>query len=271
MQAPSQTIATEAKQLNVRIEKEGDEWIAVLPAHPDLQDDEELGLPAQTEQAALDEARAYRAIEQSSVYKFDYEEKKDVYTVSFGERTFEGKLLAPTYAEAQQAYAEHINKPEPPAAEPAPSPEKKTRQRRSNGNGRKSSTPSNRESITSGVGDAPGQLPHPNSPVGQMMAEDAKNDPFKGEPPLRTLTPATHPIDPRFKRLHDSAFEYLKPDGPQREQMQELRKAAKAYSDVLEQILPDGPDKTHALRLHRTTAMWANVAITREPDGAPRS
>ena len=65
MDAPSQSIAQEAKQLNVRIEKEGDEWIAVLPAHPDLQNDEELGLPAKSEQEALDEARAYRAIEQS--------------------------------------------------------------------------------------------------------------------------------------------------------------------------------------------------------------
>ena len=175
MDAPSQSIAQEARQLNVRIEKEDDEWIAVLPAHPDLANDEELGLPAKTEQEALDEARAYRSIEASSVYKFDYSEERDIYTVSFGDQSFDGKLLAPTYAGAQKAYAAHINRPEPPAPEPAPpAQEKQTRKRR--GNGKNQGHDATGRSIqggevTSGIGPGPAQLP-----------------------------PATHPIDPQLQR-----------------------------------------------------------------------
>ena len=58
MEAPSQSATQEAKQLNVTLEQEDGEWIAVLPPHPDLKDDEAMGFPAPSEQEALDEARA---------------------------------------------------------------------------------------------------------------------------------------------------------------------------------------------------------------------
>lgn len=71
--------------------------------------------------------------------------------------------------------------------------------------------------------------------------------------------------------MHESTFGYLMPTEHQKETMQRVREAAKAFSDVLEKELPEGPDKTFALRNHRTTAMWANVSISRHPDGSPRS
>lgn len=71
--------------------------------------------------------------------------------------------------------------------------------------------------------------------------------------------------------LDPSTFEYLKPTDEQIEKMSELRKATKAYADVLELHLPDGADKTYILRKLRELAMWNNVAITRESDGTPRS
>ena len=70
--------------------------------------------------------------------------------------------------------------------------------------------------------------------------------------------------------LHPSTYEYLKPSNEQIECMACVRKAAKAYNDVLEAELPDGPDKTFVIRNHRSNAMWANVSITRLPDGTPR-
>ena len=83
MEAPSQSAAQEAKQLNVTLEREDGEWIAVLPPPPDLKEDEAIGFPAPSEQEALDEARAYRSIEQSKVFKFEYDEKADTYIVKF--------------------------------------------------------------------------------------------------------------------------------------------------------------------------------------------
>ena len=165
----------EAKALNIRLEQDNGEWIAVLPPHPDLKDDEEVGFPAPTEQEALDEARAYRAIEQSKVYKFQYDEGHDEYVVTFGDKTFTAKFLAHAYRDAQKAYAEHINQ-QPPAPEPAlPPPAPKQRRKRAAGNGSKAPLtgdpqPSNTEAamnraippdpqFTSGVGDKPGQLP----------------------------------------------------------------------------------------------------------------
>lgn len=71
-------------------------------------------------------------------------------------------------------------------------------------------------------------------------------------------------------KLHESTFEYLKPTEAQIQDMAIVRKAAKAFCDVLETTLPDGADKTFVIRAHRSNAMWANVAITRESDGAPR-
>ncbi len=71
--------------------------------------------------------------------------------------------------------------------------------------------------------------------------------------------------------LHPSTYKFLKPTDDQIHQMEQVRAAAKSYSDVLELMLPDGPDKTYILRTHRSNAMWANVAITRLPDGTPRT
>jgi len=163
MESSSPSTAQEARNLNVRIEKDGNEWIAILPPHPDLKDDEELGLPAPTEAEALDEARAYRSIEQSSVYKFEYDEKQDVYNVTFSDKTFSGKYLAPTYRDAQKAYAEFINKPEPPKPEPEPAP--KARKRRAaktppqTGDRPLADVGTKPDPITSGIGNKPGQLP----------------------------------------------------------------------------------------------------------------
>lgn len=71
--------------------------------------------------------------------------------------------------------------------------------------------------------------------------------------------------------MHPSTYEYLKPTDAQVEAMAVVRKAAKAFSDVLEATLPEGPDKTYVIRAHRSNSMWANVAITRHPDGTPRA
>ncbi len=70
--------------------------------------------------------------------------------------------------------------------------------------------------------------------------------------------------------MHDSTFEYLKPDDEQVDRMNKLRAAANNYAIALKTLLPEGADKTWCLRNHRTTAMWANVAVTREADGTPR-
>jgi hypothetical protein len=144
----------EAKQLNIRLEQDNGEWIAILANHPDLKGDEEVGFPASSEEEALAEARAYRSIEQSSVFKFEYDEKADEYIVSFADKQHRGKLLAPAYAEAQKAYAAMINEAEPPKPEPAPAP-KQTRQRKPKQPGVPADAPTN---ITSGIGTGPGQL-----------------------------------------------------------------------------------------------------------------
>jgi len=154
----------EAKSLNVRLEQEDGEWIAVLPPHPDLKGDEEVGFPAPTEQEALDEARAYRAIEQSKVFKFSYDEGHDEYIVTFGDTVHAGKLLAPTYRDAQKAYADMINREAPKAEEPTP-PEPKKQRRKRSPNGSKAPDLVIPQAIapdpqfTSGIGDKPGQLP----------------------------------------------------------------------------------------------------------------
>jgi len=122
----------EAKNLNVRLEQDNGEWIAVLPPHPDLKDDEEVGFPAPTEQEALDEARAYRAIEQSKVYKFEYDEKRDLYIVNFADQKHADKLLAQAYRKAQEAYVDMLNKEAPEPEAPAPAPAK-TRRKRNGG------------------------------------------------------------------------------------------------------------------------------------------
>ena len=71
--------------------------------------------------------------------------------------------------------------------------------------------------------------------------------------------------------LHESTFEYLKPSTTELAAMEQLRAAAKAYSETIENFVHDGPDKTYALRKLREVAMWVNVAVTREADGSPRS
>jgi len=45
----------EAKQLNIRLEQDNGEWIAILANHPDLKGDEEVGFPAPSEEEALAE------------------------------------------------------------------------------------------------------------------------------------------------------------------------------------------------------------------------
>jgi hypothetical protein len=124
------------ENLNVRIEKDPEGgWLAVLPPHPDMPD-EEFGLPAETKEEAEAEARAYRAIEQSSLYKFDFDEDQGNYVVKLGQEEYRAPLLADAYAQAQGAYAKRINE-EPPKtaelqhAEPAPAP-KRTRARPGN-------------------------------------------------------------------------------------------------------------------------------------------
>src|SRR5207253_9715567 len=105
----------------VKIIQEGNEWIAVLPPHPDMPG-EELGLPAPTEEAAQAEANAYNAITQSALYKFEFDEDRNVYVVSLGKEgeKFEAELLADAYQQAQEAYTKRVSA-EPPAPE-APKP-----------------------------------------------------------------------------------------------------------------------------------------------------
>jgi predicted RNase H-like HicB family nuclease len=127
------------ENLNVRIEKDSEGgWLAVLPPHPDMPD-EEFGLPAETKEEAEAEARAYRAIEQSSLYKFDFDEAEGNYVVKLGQEEYRAPLLADAYAQAQAAYAKRINEESPKAEEPAPAPaSKRTRARPGNskpGNG----------------------------------------------------------------------------------------------------------------------------------------
>jgi hypothetical protein len=97
------------ENLNVRIEQDPEGgWLAILPPHPDMPD-EEFGLPAETEEEAKAEARAYRAIEQSSLYKFDWDEDQGNYVVKLGQDEYRAPLLADAYGQAQAAYAKRIN------------------------------------------------------------------------------------------------------------------------------------------------------------------
>jgi len=98
--------------MNVRIEKDGNEWVAILPPHPDMPD-EELGLPASTREEAEAEGRAYEAITQSSLYKFDFNEATGNYSVSIGKEgeKYEAPLLANAYEQAQEAYAKRVSEP----------------------------------------------------------------------------------------------------------------------------------------------------------------
>src|SRR3954463_327651 len=121
------------ENLNVRIEKDSEGgWLAVLPPHPDMPD-EEFGRPAKTKEEAEAEARAYRAIEQSSLYKFDFDEAEGNYVVKLGQEEYRAPLLADAYGQAQAAYAKRINEEPPKAEEPAPAPTpKRTRARPGN-------------------------------------------------------------------------------------------------------------------------------------------
>lgn len=120
-------VHAEAKALGVTLEAENGGWLAVLPASAS---GEELGFPASTEQEALDEVRAYRTIEQSSLYTFEYDENLDTYIVNFGDQSKAAKLLSEAYRAAQAAYAASITAapPEPePASTPAPAKTRKPR------------------------------------------------------------------------------------------------------------------------------------------------
>src|SRR3982751_2556455 len=111
---------TPMEQLNVRIEKDPEGgWLAVLPPHPDMPG-EEFGLPAETEEDAKAEARAYRAIEQSSMYKFDWDEAQGNYVVKLGEGELRAPLLAESYGHPQAPSSPPSNedqKPEEPKPE----------------------------------------------------------------------------------------------------------------------------------------------------------
>src|SRR3982751_1948895 len=120
---------TPMEQLNVRIEKDPEGgWLAVLPPHPDMPG-EEFGLPAETEEDAKAEARAYRAIEQSSMYKFDWDEAEGNYVVKLGSEEYRAPLLAEAYGHAQAAYAKRINE-EPKPEEPKPEEPKQAKKPR---------------------------------------------------------------------------------------------------------------------------------------------
>ena len=177
-------------ELNMRIERDGNEWVAILPPHPDMPD-EELGLPAATREEAEAEGRAYRAIEQSSLYKFDYDDRNGVYIVSIGKEgeDFQAPLLAQAYAQAQEAYAKRVSEPPPPDPVPPPraKPGRKPRQQvngptapppgqqRALEEQRGPTAPPQEVQITSGIGDKPGQLPHVGLATG---APNPNTDPW---------------------------------------------------------------------------------------------
>jgi len=157
----------------VRIEKDADGWVAVLPPSPDAPD-EELGLPASTREEAEAEGRAYEAITQSSLYTFDFDETRGCYFVSVGKEgeKFAATLLADAYKQAQEAYAKRVSEPPPADKEPAPEVKpKQTRKRMGNGTKqpepRVADTPEpevlppQQNNITSGIGNKPTQLQPP--------------------------------------------------------------------------------------------------------------
>ena len=125
MNKPALDIFQESKALGVTLEQENGGWIAVLSGS-----NEELGFPAATEEEALDEIRAYRAIDQSSLYKFEYDEQLDTYIVSWGDSNHADKLLAQAYRAAQEAYAASVATPAPAPEPPAPEPAPKARKAR---------------------------------------------------------------------------------------------------------------------------------------------
>jgi hypothetical protein len=118
MDKPTNDVFQEAQQLGVTLEQENGGWVAYLPTSGS---EEDLGFPAPTEAEALDEVRAYRAIEESATYKFEYDEQADVYVVKWGGTPTTDKLLAKAYRKAQAAYAQAIATI-PPEPEPAPPP-----------------------------------------------------------------------------------------------------------------------------------------------------
>src|SRR3954469_14670037 len=127
-------LTTRGTMEQVKIVQEGNEWVAVLPPHPDMPG-EELGLPAPTEAEAQAEANAYNAIMQSALYKFEFNEDTNKYVVSLGKEgeKFEAELLADAYQQAQEAYKKNVSA-EPPAAE-APKPVVKRGPRKAKANG----------------------------------------------------------------------------------------------------------------------------------------
>lgn len=126
-------VVAEARQLNVKVEKEPDgTFVAVLPGPGD----EEQVLPGATQEEAILEARAFRAIEASELYRVQYDDKKNAYVVTFAEGApvkgrFADVLLHKAYAQAQQRYVDALKQVEPPpvAEEPA-KPNGTTRKRR---------------------------------------------------------------------------------------------------------------------------------------------
>lgn len=123
-------VVAEARQLNVKVEKEPDgTFVAVLPGP----NDEEEVLPGATQEEAILEARAFRAIEASELYHVQYDDKKNVYVVTFAEGApvkgcFVDALLHKAYAQAQERYADEFKKVD--LAPPEPKPNGATRKRR---------------------------------------------------------------------------------------------------------------------------------------------
>lgn len=112
-------VTEEARQLNVKIEKEPDgSFVAAL--------DDEMVLPGETPEEVILEARAFRAIEQSELYLVNYNETKDEYEVTFAnddlKMVFADKHLHKAYEMAQAHYATQfkVEAPEPPVEEPKP-------------------------------------------------------------------------------------------------------------------------------------------------------
>lgn len=71
--------------------------------------------------------------------------------------------------------------------------------------------------------------------------------------------------------LHQSTFEFLKPDDNQLTLIADLRAHFADFAQYLDEVLPEGPDKTYLLRHLRECSYWANVTILRTADGTPRS
>src|SRR4051812_38912453 len=115
-------VVAEARQLNVKVEKEPDgTFVAVLPGP----NDEEQVLPGATQEEAILEARAFRAIEASELYRVQFDDKKNAYVVTFAEGApikgrFVDALLHKAYAQAQERYADEFKKVDLTPQEPKP-------------------------------------------------------------------------------------------------------------------------------------------------------